>query len=388
MRKAFFLLLFFAVAGLVASGIMVEMHRDLVRGGFEGKSFCNVSEFVDCDTALASRYAKVAGIPTAQIGLLYYLFFIGALLFAWIAERRRDATLSFLLAGSVGAVVYSLAMAYLSVFRLQVLCLLCLTTYFANLVHFLLLPRLLGLKFSNIVGHLSGYLRSMRFVSCLIVFVLTLGGGLLFFRGSQARVEREFPITEGFYLQNFYATQPTPLTLERFASWGPADAKVTIVEFSDFQCPFCRRAAFTIKPLLGEFRRQVRLVFVNYPLDHSCNPQVGHSMHPVACLAAKGALCAGEKGKFWEFHDLVFENQKKLSRSILLSLAKQAGLEEEWFNLCLVDPQTEGVLAAEVQEGAKFGVRGTPAIYINGRPFHDWTSPEKLRWILQSELKQ
>ncbi|MBI2082109.1 MAG: thioredoxin domain-containing protein [Deltaproteobacteria bacterium] len=398
MKKIFPALLFLTLLGLIASGIMVKMHLDLAPGGFESKSFCTISEFVDCDTALASRYSKIAGIPTAQIGLLYYLFFFFATLYAWSSEKGRRATASFLLAGSLFATGYSLVIAYLSIFRLEVLCLLCLTTYLCNFFHLILLPRILGIPIWRIPAHLMEYARSLlrqgslvpgKIGLHLILFGLLLGGGLIFFKGLQANDPvRKVKIPDELYLKHFYATPSQPLGITPKLQRGEANAPVTLIEFSDFQCPFCRRAAFSLKPFLGELKKNVRIVYLNYPLDNACNPAVSRSFHMASCLSAKAALCAEQKGKFWEYHDLVFENQKKLSRETLMKLAKEVGIEEEWFNQCLVSPEIETELSAEIQEGQKFGVQGTPAIFINGRPFHDWINPERLRLVVRSEIEK
>lgn len=396
MHKLFVAILVCSLAGLVASAVMTRMHFGLTQGGFEEKSFCNVSEFVDCDTALASRYAKIGGVPTSEFGFLYYLFFTLAALYAWASEAARRATLSFLLAGSVLALGYSLIMAYLSFFRLGVLCLLCLTTYLGNLALIVLVPAALGIRLFKIPAYLAEYARSIfgkgeistRIGFHLISFFLLMGVGLLFFKGMSPSLQaREMRMPDGFYLTSFRATAPTEFGLTEANSWGPPDAKVTVIEFSDFQCPFCKRAAFSLKPYLGELRKEIRFIYVNYPLDLACNPSVKHAMHPVSCLAAKAALCAGQKGKFWEFHDLVFENQKRLSRTTLMNLGKKVGLEETWLNVCLIAPETEARLNAEIREGEKFQVSGTPAIFINGRPFRDWLDPERLRLVVASELK-
>ena len=397
MRKYFITILFFALAGLVVSVMMTRMHLHLAAGGFESKSFCNISDFVDCDTALASPYAKVAGIPNSEFGLLYYLFFILAILYAWGAEKGRRATLSFLLAGSSVNLAYSVVMAYLSIFRLQVLCLLCLTTYIANVALVLLVPMAMDLRLIRVPIYLFEYVRSIfgrgeiptRIGVHLSLFVVVIAGGLLFFRGlNPETVPKMLAVPDDVYLKEFRAPASKSFVLEGEPSWGPADARVTVAVFSDFQCPFCRRAAFTLKPFFGELRKKIRFIYINYPLDNACNPAINHPMHPVSCLAAKAALCAHEKGKFWEYHDLVFLNQQKLSRSTLLNLAKEVGISEEWFNVCLVSNQTQDRLAAEMVEGNKFEVRGTPAVYINGRPFRDWMDPSRLRLVVEGELKQ
>lgn len=169
-------------------------------------------------------------------------------------------------------------------------------------------------------------------------------------------------------------------------SIGSADAPVTIIEFSDFQCPFCRKAAFTLKPYLKEFRNDVRFVFFNFPLDSACNPAIQQTMHPVSCVAAKAVLCAEKQGKFWELHDEAFENQKRLSRSTLLELATKFGLDTAALEKCMSSDEISAVLKRDVDEGNRLEVKGTPAVYLNGRFLRDWPDSERLRMVIESAL--
>jgi protein-disulfide isomerase/uncharacterized membrane protein len=396
MKKLVGLILFFSFAGLVASATMSKMHFDLMRGGFESKSFCNISEFVDCDTALASPYSKISGIPNSHLGVAYYLFFFFATLFAALSESNRKRTLSFLLAGSTGSILYSIVMAYLSFYKIGVLCLLCLTTYIANIAHLLCLPPLLGIRLGGVPHYLFQYALSLfgrgllmptKVWVHLILFGLTIGCTLVFFRGIDPEAASAPPkASDELYLKLFYSQTPVDLQTGPQAGWGPPEAPVTLIEFSDFQCPFCRRAAFSIKPFLGPLEKKVRILFFNYPLDNSCNPEIDRRFHPVACLTAKAALCAGKGGKFWGMHDLIFENQKKISRANLIRWAGELGLEEQWMDECLVSEEIATRLAQEIAEGKRFGVKGTPAVYINGRPLRDWTDPERLRLVVEAEI--
>lgn len=141
---------------------------------------------------------------------------------------------------------------------------------------------------------------------------------------------------------------------------GPQNAPVTIVEFSDFQCPFCSKLASTMKDIEKNYQGKIKIVFRQYPLL---------SIHQNAQKAAEASLCANEQGKFWEFHDQVFSNQKKLEVPDLKETAGHLGLETTSFNSCL----DSGLQAVKVQEdlkdGTKLGVNSTPTLFINGRLF-------------------
>jgi protein-disulfide isomerase len=161
---------------------------------------------------------------------------------------------------------------------------------------------------------------------------------------------------------------------------GNPDAPVTIVEFSDFECPACAAAFRDLKDVLRS-RNDVRVVFRYFPLDASCNPALeGRSPHPDACLAAFAAECAGEQHRFWEYHDTLFENQRALDRDSLFRYARELALDIPQFRACLDAPETRARVARDVTAGIGFGVASTPTLFINGRtvdgalerPYYDY----------------
>jgi protein-disulfide isomerase len=140
------------------------------------------------------------------------------------------------------------------------------------------------------------------------------------------------------------------------AAFGPADAKVTVVEFSDFQCPYCTRAAAVANQIKEKYPDRVRFVFRQFPL----------SFHKEAHLAAQAALAAGAQGKFWEYHDLLFENQKALDRASLEKYGEQLGLDMAEFKKALDDGTYKDEVDADIELGNKVAVSGTPTMFING----------------------
>lgn len=140
-------------------------------------------------------------------------------------------------------------------------------------------------------------------------------------------------------------------------SFGPENAKVTIVEFSDFQCPFCTRAANVVHQIREKYGDKVRFVFRQFPLP----------MHGDAHLAAQAALAAHQQGKFWEFHDLLFANQRALTRPSLEGYAKQVGLDVPRLEKALDDQSLKAAVDADVKLGEEVNVSGTPTVFINGK---------------------
>lgn len=142
-----------------------------------------------------------------------------------------------------------------------------------------------------------------------------------------------------------------------FPSKGPEDAAVTLVEFADYQCPHCKAAAPIVKDMLRRFKDKLRVVFVDFPINRS----------GISRLVAKGAVCAGQQGKFWEYHDLAFERQQSLSANSPSSLAGALELDKAAFDQCYGSQQAEGPIARAEAEARRLGVSSTPTIYVNGR---------------------
>ena len=159
-------------------------------------------------------------------------------------------------------------------------------------------------------------------------------------------------------------------------SRGPGDAAVTIIEFSDFQCPYCRQQAVTLHRVLEEYPRDVRLVFLDFPL----------SAHPDARNAAQAAGCAGEQGQFWAMHDLLFQHQEALGAEDLRTYAQKVGIDANKFDACMKSGRQTPGIDKTVRLGEEIGVDGTPALFVNGRPLAGAVSYAELKQTIDEEL--
>lgn len=157
---------------------------------------------------------------------------------------------------------------------------------------------------------------------------------------------------------------------------GKDSAKVTIVEFSDFQCPYCSRGKSVMEEVLKAYPNDVKVAFKHYPLP----------FHPQAKPAAKAAIAAQKQGKFWEMHDKLFENQSNLTEDAFLGYAKDLGLDIEKFKKDMADPATDKVIEENTALGQQNGVQGTPGFFVGGvqvsgaRPF-DYFKMLIDRWL-------
>jgi protein-disulfide isomerase len=159
---------------------------------------------------------------------------------------------------------------------------------------------------------------------------------------------------------------------------GPATAPVTIVEFSDFQCPFCARVTPTVDQAVAKYGDKVRVLFRQFPLD----------IHADAQKAAEAALCAHEQGKFWEMHDAMFADQRALGVEALKSKAVTLQLDSAAFNSCLDAGKAAAAVQSDFDMGVAIGVNSTPSIYVNGRYLSGAVSYDVLARIIDEELKR
>ena len=160
-------------------------------------------------------------------------------------------------------------------------------------------------------------------------------------------------------------------------SLGQANAKVTLVAFSDFQCPYCSRAAPTLHQIHDAYGDKVHIVFRNYPLN----------FHPLAQPAAEAAECAHEQGKFWEYHDKLFANQAQLNADNFKKWAGEIGLDAAKFDECVSSGKHRQEILADMQAGQKVGVTGTPAFFVNGRMLSGAQPFEKFKEVIDDELR-
>ncbi len=178
---------------------------------------------------------------------------------------------------------------------------------------------------------------------------------------------------------DLYAAPSTTISADDDPMLGSSDAVVTIVEFSDFECPFCGRFhTQTFPPIYNEYIKtgKAKFIYRDFPLG----------FHQFAQKAAEASECADEQGKYWEYHNTIFQNQGSLSLENLKAWAKELGLNEDKFNQCL----DSGAMAAEVQkdlsEGSQYGVTGTPAFFINGKSVTGAQPFDVFKQMIDAEL--
>lgn len=198
--------------------------------------------------------------------------------------------------------------------------------------------------------------------------------------------QQKVQIASRQYLDGLAAKHQVEIKLEpqrvEVAATGPAkgapDAKITMVEFSDFECPYCSRFAPTLDQVMAKYGDRVKLVFRHLPLPN----------HPQAPKAAEAAACAQDQGKFWEMHDSLFRNQGALGVEALKGRATELGLDAQAFATCLDSGAKAAVVAADAADARKAGIEGTPALFVNGRLIDGAAPFEQVAALIEDELKR
>jgi protein-disulfide isomerase len=218
----------------------------------------------------------------------------------------------------------------------------------------------------------------------IIIFIL-----VLVFLGEVNRLAGE--ISEGTVSHETFAGQITKSDIGRDIGrglplsvvsnddpyFGPVAAQVVVVEFGDFECPYCRQVFPTVRQLMSEYKNEVKFIFRDFPIS---------SVHPSAQLAAEAAACAHEQGLFWAYHDKLFINQQDLSETALLAYAGQVGLETGRFVNCLSSGTYRAEVIDDLQAGVNAGVEGTPTFFINGIRYEGSLSLEIFRQLIDHAL--
>ena len=170
---------------------------------------------------------------------------------------------------------------------------------------------------------------------------------------------------------------PVKIPVDGAPAIGPANAPLTLVEFSDFQCPYCVKAVPELHAMLKAYPTQVKLIFKQFPLER----------HSQAALAAAAALAAHKQGKFWPLHDAIFAQKGKLSREILLKLANDVHLDMQRFNADFNSAEIRKAVDKDRDDGETVGVDSTPTLFVGGKHYNGVLTLAALRPILDGELK-
>ena len=396
-----------ALLGTALSAYLTTSHLAYLRTGLP--SACNLNDTLNCDAVNSSQWSTLGGVPVSHLGTL---FFLAVLSFALVARRggaRAARIHAYLLLAALGGGLFSTYLASMSVLRVHALCLFCIGLYVVDaLLIAVLIP-----------GGLAA-LRSLRgepgardtglgadvlalgqplVAGLLAASLLFAGGSSWWLRAKLIDLGKPDAVRRTTMAPPGDVATPTPTTgappappeprIDLVASaaptLGPATAPVTIVEISDFECPFCQRASGTLKEVLAAYPGQVRVLFRHFPLDQACNPLLKRPVHENACAAARAAVCAAARGKFWPLAERLFAGNT--DPDDLRTALRELGLDDAELKACTQRPATAAVVAADIAAASQAGITAVPVFLINGRPLRGARPLADFRRIIDEELQ-
>jgi uncharacterized membrane protein/protein-disulfide isomerase len=415
-KRAIFpaILIVLCLIGLIASFTLAEEYYYLDLPKVEGSSpaiFHRLSaqacgdqnSFFSCATVSKSRYAALFGVPLAIYGLFFYLvvLFIACAL-ALTPDRMRPAAAVPLFWVTLLGVLEALVLLAITLGAVKAMCPLCLSTYILNLLLFAAVVRLL---FRERIHPLRPFAPGnpqnvsvagpARVAAALVLPIIVLAAAgvareanafLLRSKTDFIAANKEKEIQRA--VDAFARQKPEPLAFTSLQVHGPADAPVTVIEISDFLCPYCGHAADLMDQLAATNPGKINIRFVNLPLDMACNRFMQNPMHRGACDLAIGAICAAEQEGLDAYQKEAFALRKpQPTPEDFRSVVLRSGLSEAAFIQCLQRPESVRTLQEQIEQTHRHGITSTPTVFINGKRFQGRLSLEALQKIVDLETQ-
>ena len=356
------------VAGL--AGFALSAYLGMQHSEAAGASACNISSTINCDAVNRSEYSELLGFPIAFLGSGFYAAVALAGLFG-LKEREQHRLAGHLIALGGGlSVFYSLFLAYVSSQKIGAWCPFCIGLYGLNAI-ILVGGVLWARKEEGTLGEalIGKEDRSLSLMGSAFVGVVLLGS---LAGGSSPAQDKGKAGTSMSGPWPLVATSG-PLQLDGTEPvYGDPSAPLAIVEFADFQCPFCADVAPRLKKVV-DTHPELKMMFKHYPISSKCNDSVSGERHENACDAAAATECADQQGKFWDMNRMAFKNQNYLSETDLFFLAQQIGLDEAKYKECMASPATMDAVRADVAHAVAVGITGTPSIFFSSDQGKTWS---------------
>jgi uncharacterized membrane protein len=357
-RRPLGIALAIALCGLAVALWLARLHVTAHAGE---SSICDINAVVNCDKVATSSFSVVLGLPVAVWGAFGYA--LAAILAGWgLARRRPHATwpagFLFLIGAVAAATVVPLAI--ISEAAIGAVCLFCMASWALSIALFVTAWRI-----ARPVGVGAAVRADLRAAAARPGWALLVVAGL-------AALLAVLGVAYPRYWESHPPAEASPDGGQPALALPPAerpsspDGALTVVEYSDYECPYCAKA-HAVEPSLFGGRSDVKLVRKHFPLDQSCNPAISHPMHLASCSLAIAAICAGEQGKFHEMDDALFANQQL--HLPLEEIVQKIGLDKARFEACRTSPSAASKLASDIRDGIRDQIHGTPTYMIGSQAY-------------------
>ena len=381
-----------SLAGLGVCVYLGWIHIALLRGELVGGAACGASgSAFNCHIVTGGPLGSFLGLPLSLWGLIGYLAVFSLSFIAWQLPDQADTALTAVAGLSLLFILIDLGLLAAMIWVIRYFCPLCLSTYAVNLGLLLSAKSASGKRWSELFGRvpaaLGAWLPRPGAAAVWIVWGVVLTGALgvvgihlstLFVsQGAPGGIRKQIE-------QSLHQQKPVSVDTAGDPMEGASTPTVRIVEFSDFLCPSCYRAAQFNPIVLAAHRQDVSMTFKNFPLDMTCNDAVKRVVHPNSCQIAAASECAQEQGKFWALHDTIFAKGTQYLVGNLERYAMAAGVNVEKFRECIQSGRGLDAVKRDIAEATRLGITSTPTYIVNGYPVAGGLVPSVLEELIQA----
>lgn len=362
-------LIVLALVGLVDAGFLAWDHQVFLLNPAADSGICQSGG--GCEISRLSYWSEVplgSARPGLPIALLGAAFFAAVIALAWrqLARPEDPRPTQLVMLSSLGACAYSVVLAGVSFGAQGKLCPYCAVLYAINFLLLAVAIRAAQAPFArSLAQSLRAVLSPIGGLAFAVFFASVAGGYAVYaaplYASLESRHQRQLEAAS-----RLGETPAVAMPVEGRPSLGPPGAPAHIIEVGDLECPYCRRLFRALHDIALAQPERVRVTFIHYPLDSTCNPLLAQPFHKEACRLAVAAECAHKGDRFFEMADWLFASGPATPRAAIVAQALQLGLDAAAFEACLDDPAVVEAIQADIRRGVEAGVKGTPNFFVNG----------------------
>lgn len=390
-------ILVLAAIGAATAVWLISIHVNLTSGEAALRASCNILPMGGsggCEQIALSKYSDIFGIPLAAFALGFYFTVFSMAAVPFFVMKPDTAPFRFAFTLSTLALLVTFVMMFISITQVQAFCQGCFVLWVVNFLLFFATFLSLNESFGKIFSAIGGALQIekdllMKFLStagvCYLVAIL--GSVVVQSSGKKTSHTESAASAVRRYKNAVRIAVPDGAFADGQVKGAKEGAVMSVIKFADFQCFACKFGATKFKPFFLRNKDKVQFAYRHFPLDGRCNSYVPSGSHHLACLAALATNCAGKQGKFFEYHDFVFDSQDSLSGGKFDDFAQSLGLNMDEFKACVQEANYDKI-RQDIEWAEMVGVNSTPTFVINGKKMAGALMPEQWEAILEEVQKE
>ena len=368
-------------AGLYIAGYLLNHYLQLNANGGRSNDVCSTVFGKSCDAALNSNYSTVLGLPLAAWGILYYtaiiLFWLIPILFG---DDFKKLMGMLIYTTTLMGVMAALVLLALMLIQPEVFCPLCSILHGINIALFFFINHANGISRKEVFPAIKSWVKiifskkisqpmirwKLFGISSIMFLLVSIYFGLYMLT---LKTKEDSGFIDAKKIFNEFYSQPIrqiPVDADDPIN-GPENSNINIVVFSDFFCPACKRFSQDLQRVIDEGKGNYSIVFKHFPLSTDCNNGIGENLHPLACQAAYAGVIAQMQGKFWAFHDTIFNAPNLKQQDFIRSMALRSGLNLQHFDSLRHDVPIKEKVSRDIALAQSLKIDATPTVFLNGR---------------------